>query len=108
MALRWKKNPRPSGLYGVIAGPQGSKLRDGGIEYANTRCLSRSSERKGWYWVARNDEAGVPLKNTCYEPVPDEAAAKAAAMAYVKSCIKAQAESASTENGQRGSGHAEG
>lgn len=90
MALRWKKNPRPTGLYGVVAGPQGSKLRDGETEYASTGYISKrhGHKREGWYWVARNDGAGVPLANTCEKPVPDEATAKAAAMAYVREHIK--------------------
>lgn len=90
MALRWKRIPRPLGLAGVIAGPQGSKLRDGETEYASTSFISKRYGHKveGWYWVARNNDAGVSLQNTCDKPVPDEATAKAAAMAYVRECLK--------------------
>jgi hypothetical protein len=107
MVMRWKRKPRPTGLAGVVAGPQGSSLREDGIEYASTGFISKRHGHavEGWYWVARNDGAGVPLKNTCGNPVTDESTAKAAAMAYVKACIKAKARSASNENGQRGSGH---
>lgn len=87
MALRWKKNPLPTGLRRVVC-PQGSTLRDGAIEYAHTGTFTRTDERKGWYWVARNDEKGVPLENTCKAPVPDEATAKANALAYVRKCLK--------------------
>ena len=97
MALRWKKKPRPTGLAGVCAGPQGSTLRDGETEFASAYFISNRYGHKidGWYWVARNDEAGVPLKNTCKEPVPDEATAKEAAMTYVRECLKRAAKVAS-------------
>ena len=90
MALRWKKNERPRGLAGVGADPQGSTLRDGEKEFARTGFISKRHGHavEGWYFVARNDAAGVKLKNTCGEPVSDQEAAKAAAMAYVRACIK--------------------
>lgn len=89
MALRWKKNPRPTGLASVTAGPQGSTLRDGDEEYASIYAFHYRHQHAGkWYWTARNDARGVPLANTCNEPVADEATAKAAAMAYVRECLK--------------------
>lgn len=92
MALRWKRNPRPTGLAGVCAGPQGSQLRDGDHSYATTNYSGRfgSREPKGWFWVARNDSAGVAWKNTCENVMETEEEAKAEAMAYVRACIKAQ------------------
>lgn len=86
--LRWKRNPRPRGLAGVAVGPMGSKLSDGTADFASTGTYGHFDKRKGWYWVARNDAAGVPWKNTCDEPVADEAMAKAAAMAYVREHLK--------------------
>jgi len=93
--LRWKKNPRPTGLAGVVAGPQGSELRDGDERYASTGFTSKRHGHKveGWYWVARNDKAGVPHMNTCSTPLADEKAARAAALAYVRGCIKKNGES---------------
>ena len=90
MALRWKKNPRPTGLYGVVAGPRGSTLRDGETNYASTGFISKRHGHKveGWYWVARNDADGVPFMNTCDKPLADETAAKTAAMAYVREHLK--------------------
>lgn len=90
MAFRWKKNPRPTGLAGVVAGPQGSTLSDGDVKYASTGFISTRFGHtvEGWYWVARNDKAGVSLVNTCDAPLADEAEAKAAAMAYVRACLK--------------------
>jgi hypothetical protein len=88
MALRWKLNPRPTGLAAIGAGPRGSTLRDGEAEYASVypRYVRRGIY-EGWYWTARNDEHGVPLVNTCNEPVADVATAKAQALAYVKQCL---------------------
>lgn len=91
--MRWKKRPRPTGLAGVCAGPQGSELRDGEEQYASTGFISKRYGHKveGWYWVARNDSAGVELKNTCDTPLMDEKSAKTEALAYVKKCIKKKA-----------------
>ena len=96
MALRWKRNPRPTGLAGVCAGPMGSTLREGEVEYARTSFISKLHGHKveGWYWTTRADKQGVPHKNTCYEPVTDEATAKAGAMAYVRECLKKKKEQA--------------
>jgi len=87
MALRWKKNPMPTGLARVVCGPQGSTLRDGEVRYASTGTFHFRDTRKGWYWVA-SCESVVPHRNTCNEPVPDEATAKAAALAYVREHLK--------------------
>lgn len=81
MAMRWKKNQRPSGLAGVCAGPQGSTLRVDGVMAATVYSHNRSATE--WYWVAGWD-MGIPHKNTCGEPPQSEADAKAAAQAYVK------------------------
>lgn len=86
MALRWKKKPRPAGLARIGAGTQGSALSDGTYQYASVYPFRRGYETLGWYWVARCDPA-VPLKNTCNDILPDEASAKAAAMAYVRDCL---------------------
>lgn len=84
--LRWKRKPAETGLRRIGASPRGSNLHDGQETYATTSFISKRHGHKveGWYWTARNDKAGVPLENTCYEPVADEDTAKAAALAYVK------------------------
>lgn len=92
--LRWKKNEALTGLSAIGARPQGSRLHDGIKEYANT-CATYYLPKKrawGWYWVARCDEAGVPLKNTCIQLVPTEDDAKKAAMEYVKACMAKRGE----------------
>jgi hypothetical protein len=90
MALRWKKNPAETGLRAVGAGPRGSKLHDGTDEYASVYPLGGNwrGPLRGWYWVAVSREHGVPYCNTCNEPPQSEAAAKTAAMAYVKQHLK--------------------
>jgi hypothetical protein len=87
MALRWKKDERPRGLAGVVSGPRGSALSDGAVKYATVsakRNWGDGPRYSGWYWVAGWTGSGIPYKTTCDEPAPDEATAKAEAMAYVK------------------------
>jgi hypothetical protein len=101
--MRWKRNPRPTGLASIGAGPMGSTLRDGEVSYAVTGFISKRHGHKveGWYWVARNDEVGLPLMNTHDKPVADEATAKANAMAYVRECLKQASKSqASNQKGE--------
>jgi|688.fasta_scaffold85900_3 hypothetical protein len=82
-ALRWKKNPRPTGLAGVCSGHPGHSLNMGGEEYANAYEYSRRhSGKQGWYWVARGKS--VPLYNSCNDEPLSEDKAKRAAMDYVK------------------------
>jgi len=90
--LRWKKQPPERGLRAVVAAPRGYELTDGTKHYATVSALSVGFHRySDWYWVARNDERGVPLRNTCHEPVATVEQAKADAMAYVKQHLKGSA-----------------
>ena len=83
MRLRWKLDPKATGLARVIAGPRGSTLRDeSGTRYAVVSAAGRTSE--GWYWVA-GWGSGVPHMNTCDAPCATVEEAKAQALAYVKS-----------------------
>ncbi|MGY6273501.1 hypothetical protein ACXIUT_27855 [Achromobacter denitrificans] len=78
--MRWKKEPRETGLRSVLAGERSSWLRDDkGVRYACVSALCGG----GWYFVAGWD-SGIPRENTCQQPVETEAEAKTAAMAYVK------------------------
>lgn len=84
--LRWKKDPRKTGLRAVGAGPRSSRLRDeGGKEYARVYAIGGSWRGPliGWYFVCTHDAVGEH-KNTCGDPAPDEATAKAQAMAFVR------------------------
>lgn len=94
MALRWKKNEPLRGLMRIGAGPRGSKLRDGDVELASVAALWKDNRVVGWFWTARN-----PFINTCNAPCPDEATAKAQAMAYVK---KHRADQPTTTGGSNG------
>lgn len=86
--LRWKKEPRETGLRAIGAGPRSSWLHDGQKRYACVSALRRYGQSP-WYWVAGWD-SDVPHKNTCGEPVLTEAEAKAAAMAYVRGHLDAR------------------
>lgn len=88
MSLRWKRNPRPTGLAGVCCGNMGSVLREGEKEYASTNYSEgKWGNSKGWFWSCR-DEAQNKVINTCREPVENELEAKKAASDYVKAMIK--------------------
>lgn len=82
--LRWKKQPRATGLSAIGAGPRGSYLHDGeqryAVVYASTDGCSR--DVIGWYFVAGWGSV-VPYLNTCDNPVPTEDEAKKAAYKYV-------------------------
>ncbi|MCY1195544.1 hypothetical protein D9M72_68690 [compost metagenome] len=79
--MRWRKQPRETGLRAVLAtGERSSYLRDqNGVRYA---CVS-PLRGGGWYWVAGWDSS-VPGINTSSAPVETEAQAKASAMRYVR------------------------
>lgn len=81
MALRWKKHPAKTGLQAVGAGPRGSTLRDGETELATVYAARERHKVTGWYWVSR---VSGQLVNTCSQLSPDEATAKAAALAHIK------------------------
>jgi len=86
MALRWKRHDKVTGLASVGAGPRGSDLRDGEESLATVYAARRSFQTTGWYWHSRVSGEHV---NTCNKPVPDEASAKAQALAHVKQHYKA-------------------
>ena len=83
MALRWKKDPAPTGLARICAGPRGSTLRiDGDVRVATVSAHGKHKDK--WFWVAGWQHPSIPHKNTCGEPPQTEAEAKASAMAYVR------------------------
>ena len=82
--LRWKLDPRETGLRSVGAGPRGSTLHDGEKRYATVSPIRGG----GWYWVA-GWSSGVPHMNTSHSPVDTADEAKAQAMAYVKEHLAA-------------------
>lgn len=86
--LRWKKNPRETGLASIGAGPRGHTLWDGEKEYASVSPLGGSwrGPLRGWFWSCPTNAVGE-YKNTCNDPAPDEATAKAQAMAWVRARI---------------------
>ncbi len=90
MAMRWKKHARETGLRAVGAGPhRASDLRDGAQEYATVYPHGGNwrGPLLGWYFVSTT---GGSFINTCDDLSPDEATAKARAMAYVKAQLAKQ------------------
>ena len=89
MALRWKKDPKETGLRAIGAGPRGSTLREGDKEYAHVSSLGGGWQGgvRGWYFTCGTDAFGEYV-NTCNNPAPDEKTAKRQAMELVKSKIK--------------------
>ena len=81
--LRWKKEPKETGLRRIFAPPRGSCLHDGENEYAHTGHLGFRDEGFKWYWTAPS-RPWMPHRNTCSNPVETEQQAKDAAFAYVK------------------------
>jgi hypothetical protein len=86
-ALRWKKNPYPTGLARICCGHPGHSLRMGEDQYASVyKHNSRLNQKAGWYWVARHDPE-VPIRNVCHLEIATEQEAKAQAAEYVKKCL---------------------
>lgn len=85
--LRWKLQPRETGLRAIGAGPRGSELHDGEKRFA----VVSPTDGDKWYWVA-GWSSGLPHKNTWQTPVATVEEAKAQAMAYVKEQIRKVAE----------------
>lgn len=92
--LRWRREPRERGLAGVVQGELGYQLWLGSERIATVAVyyeFGRHSRKLGYYWVARNDALGVPLRNTAdggriYATADD---AKAACLEYVRECLSA-------------------
>ena len=83
--LRWKKDAKETGLRAIGAGPRRSVLHDGLTQYASVAALGGGWQGplRGWYFVALEGDH----INTCNDPAPDEATAKAQAMAHVKAML---------------------
>ncbi len=93
MAMRWKKEPAPTGLARVTAGPRDSELLiDGVTRVAAVSAVGRSNSN-GWFWVAGWGHPHIPHKNTCNTPCATENEAKAEAIGYVRECLKRAAKS---------------
>jgi hypothetical protein len=89
MRLRWKRWPRQTGLAAVGAGPyRASDLTDGVKSYATVYPHGGNlrTPLTGWYFTVPLDAVGE-YRNTCDNLAPDEATAKAQAMAFVRERI---------------------
>lgn len=86
MALRWKKEPRETGLAAVgrNSSCRPSTLHENGEEYAtvyNHAYHVLQGNDDSWYWVAAHSL--IPYRNTCNEPRLTQEEAKTQAKAYV-------------------------
>ncbi len=64
-------------------GPQRHRIRVNGFDVGSCQqCRSG-----GWFWYARGDELGVPIKNTCDTPVPTLEEAKRECEAHIRECL---------------------
>jgi len=89
MKLRWKKNPKPTGLARIGAGPRGSVLSDGDKKYASIEALTKQwgVDALGWFWTVPTAVFGEYV-NTYKTPCDTEEEAKRQAMEYVKEKLK--------------------
>lgn len=86
MALRWRQEPRETGLGAISQGLRGYELRDCGEDIGSVspvKDVPWSHTAKAWWWWALgyNSYANKQLYSTADE-------AKAACMAYVKANYK--------------------
>lgn len=90
VTLRWKRVPRETGLRAVVQGPRGWRLHWGPHELATVAVLYKGFSRQmdGWFFVARDDAHGVPLRNTCGERGLPAAEVRATCVAYVLECLR--------------------
>jgi len=96
MTLRWRKDPKETGLRSVGAAPQGHKLylveadKEDYIAWVSPFGGSWRGPLEGWYWVVPSDEKlGLEFRNTHATPVATEKEAKDAAKKYVLECMAA-------------------
>ena len=90
--LRWKMEPRETGLRSIGAGPRGSILHDGSGDSLVSVVPDGGGCRGpliGWFWVCSQRD-WLPYANTYKTPVATADEAKAAAMAYVKKHLAAK------------------
>lgn len=88
--LRWKRNPKPTGLARVAAPPQGHTLLDAeGKAFAYVSPLGGGmTSLRGWYYTCPGNVSGEWI-NTCRTPAATAEEAKAQAIAFVKKHTKA-------------------
>jgi len=90
--LRWKLEPKETGLRTIGAGPRGSVYHDGEKEYAWVSALGGGwhGPVRGWYWGAGWD-SDVPHYSSIGEPCPTAEEAKRQAEEYVAKHLAASA-----------------
>lgn len=87
--IRWKRQPRQTGLAGIGSAPPGWDLHDGETTYAWVSPLGGNWQRElaGWYWVVPEIGGMTAYQNTSGSPCSSPEEAKKQAMEYVKTCL---------------------
>ena len=87
--IRWKKEPKETGLRSVGAAARGYVLHDGKTNYAYIYPKGGGwlGKQNGWYWVVPMHE-NMPYKNSFQTPCETVEKAKAEAKDYVMSYLK--------------------
>ena len=88
--LRWRRQPRETGLRAVTQGPRGWQLFAGAVKVAsvNAAYADFSREVRGWYWVAGADEMGVRLHNSSASPSLSPSHARDEVVRYVMAALE--------------------
>lgn len=84
-----KRKPYDRGRWPGL--PSGWHVNVGGEQVGSVDPLTRGfagGKIVGWYFAVRDDDRGIPLRSTCGEIGVSEDDAKAAAVAYVKECLR--------------------
>ncbi len=99
MAMRWRRDKKPSGLAGVaFTGKLGSTLNDSDVHLASVNFSEgKFGNSIGWYWSCpSNASLGIEHRNTANAMVDTEDEAKKQAKAYIDACLKAHVKASSS------------
>lgn len=91
MRITWKKEPKETGLRSVSQSPRGYDLRVDGERVGAVRANKVGWQQwNGWWWYARSDKHGIPLRNEAGAPLKTIKEAKDACKAYVLASLQAK------------------
>lgn len=92
MRITWKKEPNETGLARIGQSPRGYDLNIDGERVGSVRPHRVGWERRwdGWWWCARSDKHGIPLRNEASNPLKTIEEAKDACKAYVLASLQAK------------------
>lgn len=88
--LRWRREPRATGLMSVGQGERGYDLIYGDTEVANVSVYNKmwTKDKIGYFWsCGTNEELNIEHCNTAHRPVLTVEEAKDEALAYIKAAL---------------------